>query len=455
MKDNLLRRSDELSFLAPAVAAIVAVLTGALVANRSDIAVVVGFFTLAPLLLVSSHARLVVISFGALVTFQSSSDASTLKTVYFACFLLSVIGAFVSLSKDGALARGLPERRLAAAAGVILALALLSVVPALVYGTPLVDWSRDGFSYFLLGAAPLLAIDYARHVSGRTLTVVFVTSGAIATVSFFVSWIARRGTSELGISAFAFSSFLLPAALIAFAIARVLWPGARRLIWGAVASATFLALLATGTRSSLVAGVAVIVAVALVPTSLGSRVLGVTALAAIALGLGIFVLEGGVASTVVDVQSTSNRLATFRSAATDPHSDQGLQLRRIQTEAAVGLFKDAPVLGIGPGHPIKWSAPLGYRGDGYFVDSPAGFLAKFGILGLVALLAFVWLLGRFLYESRARTTPSGLALIAFLVTTGVWSVLGTPFDDKGTALALSLLLALTLGETGRRGIRPA
>ena len=124
---------------------------------------------------------------------------------------------------------------------------------------------------------------------------------------------------------------------------------------------------------------------------------------------------------------------------------QGLQQRRLQTNAALGMFKKAPALGIGPGHPIPWNAP-GYRSEDYFVDSPVGFLAKFGIIGVVALLAFLILLCRFLRQIRARTTVSGLSLIAFLVTIAMWSLLGTPFDDKGMALALGFLLAMTLRE---------
>ncbi len=431
-----------------------AIAAGSLLVAHIEVAIAFGLIPVGALLLVSPHARLAVVTFGAVLAFQSSSGASALKTGYLLCFLISLAGASASIWKKAAAPTSLSERRIASAGVAFLTLAILSFVPALVYGTPLIDWSRDVFSYVLFGAAPIFAIDYARHVSTRTLTIVFLTCAGISTASFFVSWIARRNTSELGLTTLAFSSFLLSVALIAFAFTNTLWPGARRLIWGAIASTAFLALLATGTRSSLVAGVAVIVAVALAPTSLGNRLIGIAALVAILAGIGAVALQGGFVDSAVNVKATGDRLGTFASAIADPRADQSLELRRVQTTAAISLFRSAPIFGVGPGHPIKWIGTRGTSGADYFVDSPAGFVAKFGILGLVALLVFIWFVCRFLLATRARATASGLALISFLVTTGTWSVLGTPFDDKGTSLALSLLLALTLAETASSGAQP-
>jgi O-antigen ligase len=439
---------EHLAAAAPMLAAAgAAVIAGALLTAQPRLAFVLVCAPVLLLLLTTALARLLVVSFGALLTFQASSDLSMLKTAYSVCVLFSFVGALVSLSKHRALARGLPERDLGTAAGIMLSLTLLSVVPALVYATPLLDWSRDSFSYLLFGAAPLLAVDYARHVTNRSLTLVFIVCGFIATASFFVSWIARRSTSELEISTLAFSSFLLPVALIAFATAHALRRGARRLAWATVASGVFLALLATGTRSSILAGVAVLVAVTLAPSSLGTRTLGVAAIAATAIGLATVALHGGLATSLIDVEATRGRLATVTSAISNPSDDASLAGRRRQTSTAMGWFERAPLMGVGPGHPLTADYGLGGPDGGYFVDSPVGFLAKFGLLGMASIFVMLALFGRFLAQVGARATPSGLALIAFLATTTAWSFLGTPFDDKGFALAMSLLLALTLQET--------
>jgi hypothetical protein len=279
-----------------------------------------------------------------------------------------------------------------------------------------------------------------------------VSCGTLATASFFLSWIHRRNTGELAVTGLGFSSFFLSVALISFAVSKTPWPGSRRFGWSAIAALGLLGLVATATRSSLVALVAVIVVLMLAPTSLATRVLGVSALATVTLGLGILALRGGIASDLIDVHRTTTRLATVASALADPASDQGLTGRLHQTHEAMKWFETAPVLGVGPGHPI--SSDSGLPG-GYFVDSPVGFLAKFGIVGLAGLIGFLSLLGRFLAETKARATPAGLALIAFFTAIIVWSVLGTPFDDKGTALALSFLLALTIQETGIHARNPS
>ena len=426
-----------------------ALLAGVLAAEDSRLALGFAFVPLLWLLLTSAIARLLVVSFGALLTFQSTSDASALKAAYLFCFVVSLTGALLSIRRDRSAAPGHRIRMVIAAGGVILLLVGLSFVPALLYGTPLIDWLRDGFSYLFFGGSVLLAIDYARHISARTLTAVFVSCGALATASFFLSWIDRRGIGEVGTTELGFSSFFLSIALIAFAMAKTQWPGSHRFRWSVVAALAMLALFATATRSSLVAVVAVILVLILAPTSLGARALGASMVVAVTVGIGMLALQGGVASDLIDVEKTSARLATVTSAVTDPSSDQGLQGRRFQTRGAMELFKTAPVMGVGPGHPIPGS---GYSNttEGYFVDTPAGFLAKFGVVGVIGLLAFLWLLRRFLAESKARATPAGLGLIAFLAAIIVWSVLGTPFDDKGTGLALGLLLALTVQETESR-----
>ncbi len=426
--------------------AAVAIVVGLLVAEQSRLVLALALVPLFWLLLTSVLTRLLVVSFGALLTFQNTSDVSALKAAYLLCFIVSLTGALLSVGRDGSAAPGRPTRRIAVAGGLMLLLVGLSFVPALLYDTPLIDWSRDGFSYLFFGGSVLLAIDYARHIPTRTLTIVFVSCGALATASFFLSWIHRRGIGELGVTDLGFSSFLLAIGLIAFAVAKTQWPGAHRLHWSVVAALAMLALLATGTRSSLVALVAVVVVLALAPTSLGARALGASVLVTVTIGIGFVALQGGIASDVIDVDKTRARIATVTSAVADPSSDESLRGRRFQTHAAMESFETAPIMGVGPGHPISGS---GYSGaeESYFVDSPAGFLAKFGAVGLVGLIAFLWLLARFLAESKARTTPAGLGLIAFLVTGIAWSVLGTPFDDKGTGLALGLLLALTIQET--------
>lgn len=93
---------------------VAAALMGALVANKPNAAITLGLVPLALLLLASPLARLLVVSFGALLTFQSSSDVSTLKSVYLLCFLVALVGTLASLARDGSAMWSRPTSRLAA-----------------------------------------------------------------------------------------------------------------------------------------------------------------------------------------------------------------------------------------------------------------------------------------------------------------------------------------------------
>ena len=86
--------------------AVAASATGVLVAEQSRLLPVLVLAPLLWLLLTSAPIRLVVVSFGALLTFQSTSDASPLKAGYLVCFLVALTGALLSLGRDGATRSG-------------------------------------------------------------------------------------------------------------------------------------------------------------------------------------------------------------------------------------------------------------------------------------------------------------------------------------------------------------
>lgn len=430
----------------PLGAATLAILVGSAAVQEPTLAIAACALPLVGALLVSPGARMLIVSGGALLVFQSSAEVSGTKSAYLGLYVVALTGAIGALLLRAVPNRRSPEHLLLATGTLFIALSAVSLIVSRMYGVPLTGWARDVFPYLMFGAAPLFAIDFARGLSRRVLMVTSVSVAAFATASFFLAWIDRRGTAVFDAERLGFSSFLLAASLVTLCAAHALWPGAQRYAWAALGAISFLALLATGTRSTLVTGVGVGVALLLAPTTPRARLAGGLALACAVLGLGVLGVKGGLVQNVVDFEATTQRLSTFTSAVADPASDQSLALRQAQTRAALALFEEAPLTGSGPGHPIEWNAGRGYFGRTFFVDSPAGFLAKFGLLGLTVLAFVCVLVVRFITITCARNGPSGLALIAFLSTVTVWSTLGTPFDDKGLSIAYTFLLALTIQE---------
>lgn len=425
-------------------AGVYAVLVAWLATIRPEAAIALAVAPAALFLLTSASVRVVVVVFGALLTFQSSTEVSELKALYFLAVAGSTFAALSSISRHP-LCKA--ERHLATSAFLVFALVIVSAVPMSIFDTPASDWARDSFSYFLFGAALILAIDFSRSVEHRFLTVVFLVCGTVGTLSFLLTWIVRRDTGEVGLDGLGFSSFLLAIALVAYATTRALWPGRYRALSTAGAAAAMLALVGTATRSSAVALVAVGIAVALSPLSAGRRLVAVSTVVGVVIAATVLVISGGVAQRLVDVDRTTERLQTVTAIATDPSRDMSLALRRAQTQASLDQFTTSPLVGYGPGHAIEWRASRGYSGDGYFVDSPAGFLAKFGLLGAGLIALALFSIAKAIVALNARRTVAGTSLIAFAGATLSWSALGTPFDDKGLALAASLMLAMTIQES--------
>jgi O-antigen ligase len=130
-------------------------------------------------------------------------------------------------------------------------------------------------------------------------------------------------------------------------------------------------------------------------------------------------------------------------------SDQSYTDRLAQTTAAWHAFERSPIFGVGPGYTFRWVDPAGNEQAAPTIDSPAEYLAKFGLLGLWPLVVLAWAFRRTLQALRRRTGERTIAQLALIGLAGAvvgWCVLGVPFDDKGLASGLMLLLAIALSE---------
>jgi O-antigen ligase len=240
---------------------------------------------------------------------------------------------------------------------------------------------------------------------------------------------------------------MLGAALFSYAIAIALTDERARVLWLAIAGAVLFGYLITGTRTSLVflaAPLAILVGARRGFARRSGRLLLVIPLIALLIGLGTVSF---VERTSADREVLESRIELLLS--TGDTSDLSFVSRQAQGEAAWAAFAENPIFGIGAGVPFEWRDPVEGIVRTVDVDSPFGYVAKFGFLGLAPLALLIWSFVRFLQRSREKTgerTVAQFALIGFAGVFVAFWTLGAPFADKGLASGFLLLLALALNE---------
>jgi len=127
----------------------------------------------------------------------------------------------------------------------------------------------------------------------------------------------------------------------------------------------------------------------------------------------------------------------------NPGSDMSFQDRLTQTKLAWETFLTSPVVGVGPGYDFAWTDTSGFRYDGFSMDTPLIYLAKFGLIGLIPMLLFVAASLRLvlaLWRRRQSTSSEFLTVGGYGIALGVTAILVSPMEDKGVAFALILLV---------------
>jgi hypothetical protein len=444
--------------------------------------------------------RVVIVVFGALVILQSSQDLGPAKIAYLALASLMVLGSVWNVRGRWHSPVVASARPWLVASGVLAALIALSLPVAIVRGTGISAWLRDAAAYGLLVAAPWLAVDLALSTSRRVVLAMTVAAGAAATVSYALVWLQRRQISDFPIDRLALPSLTLAAGFFAVALALAI-AGARHRYWWAAGAAIAIGLLVySGTRASFV--LLLLCPILLAASWLADRsgplrprllisvlpvLAAITIVGAIQLQLAA---RGG-----VDGQPTATAgasAATPTSGATGPTTtgppgtnpspvpthnlgerfdsigtvlsgqDASLQERLSQSRAVWAVFLTSPIVGGGLGVPIPWTDPRGvYHTDNAFTaDTPILVFAKFGLLGLLLIGVLGWAVittVRSLGRGGRATRGSWLATIAFAAALAVLMPFGWQLEDKGTALAVVVVLALGLVEArdARLAARPS
>jgi O-antigen ligase len=411
-----------------------------------------------PFLLRSALVRAGFLVIGGFVTLQSGVDRITAdKVVYASGVTLAAVIAMSLLLRRRGESGFEPLSTLWPLPVGVGTICLLSAPVAWTHDVAASDWLRDAGTYALLALVPLFVSDLTAEVfDRRMIAALFGPLAAASTLSFTLEWLYRRRILDFDAS-IGLPSFFFPAALFAFAMSAALLGQERqvRLVSLAVAVAVFGLLMSTGTRSTVVLLAAVLPPWIHLITRQGrpsARALLVP-VAALAVAVGLVT-----ALVTLTDGRVSARLRDIPETIVDPTSDQSYQLRADAWRAAWNEFEDHPVLGVGAGFRFTWSLPRGGTSvrNAYNVDSPFGFPAKFGVIGLLLLGLSIVALARFMVATRTRA-----AMLPWYAVLGFGSIalvsvpFGVPMEDKGLAFGLLGLLAMVAVSVRTTSLRPA
>jgi hypothetical protein len=441
--------------IAVVVSAFVAAEIGVAAALKPTAALLVPALLGGILLLVDARARALFIVFGGLLTLQSSDSFGHLKLLYLAGVFVSFGGALFTFSRTrDSFRRGCakPLLRVSVAVGALIA---VSLFVARGHGVARTDWLRDAAPYILFALAPFFALDAQWAMSRKALVRLLVLAGSVATASFATHWLEQRHIAQLPFSRFALSSFYLPAALFAYAIAAALQANRRRMRWMALAALVLALLIVTGTRSTLILVCVPLVAVIGARRHLSARFVRLVLVAPVALMLMVGAAYGVAAATHASSAIISKRIAILEKTGTS--SDASYVDRQAQTHVALQTFYANPVFGAGPGTYFAWTVTNGEKRSAFIIDSPTDFPAKYGIVGL-GVVGFLLVSYVSFFRSVFRVDhprPETLAMAAYAVVVVTNSILTNPLEDKGLTLGLILLLALVFSTWPRPASPPA
>jgi O-antigen ligase/polysaccharide polymerase Wzy-like membrane protein len=419
--------------------------------------------------------RSFLVVFGGLLALQSSDRLDASKIAYLMVAGLAFAGSVATVWW----ARTEPStnalRPWLIASAVILGLVALSLPVALVNGSTITNFVRDGAAYVLLGAAPWLAVDLARSATTRMVLSAGLLASMLGVASFAISWVQRRGLADLPIDRLTLPSMTLGAAAYCIAIAcAVRSSGSKRAAWVVLSVVIVAAFLLTGTRTTFVLLAAPAAVILVDAWKRGRAALRAGALPAIAqvatimvvllVSLGRFPVGLGTSPSAEPTVGPTGGVPGGSPGASPPPRDledrfstlddvtsgrdQSLQLRLLVTGIAWDVFLHAPLLGSGLGHEFSYMETSTQERRGLTLDTPAVVVAKFGIFGFlifgVLVAAFVQVIRPML--RRGEPSWQGLALIGYGAVLLALLPFGWPPEDKGTSFALVFILALAAAD---------
>ncbi|WIB67968.1 hypothetical protein DEI93_02690 [Curtobacterium sp. MCBD17_035] len=391
-------------------------------------------------------ARAAFFMLGAFIVFQTSDGISASKLVYFVGVAFAFIVSLVRLRpvlRDG----GLQTFRV----GVLAALGFLGwmIMVTLPYsvavrGIPVTNWLRDAATYLLISAGVVIGAEAASSVTRYAARFMTVGLGLIAAFGFASRWIQARGfgsgDSNSGSSLLSSLAGLTLAVGLAFALALV--GRGIRIWWLALGIALLLSVLVTGTRTGVVY---ILVLVGVIGKRSSHAVPLPKAVMAIAVTAAGSLLALPVAGALFSSQTfVETRLRSIVTTLQNGFaSDQSGAVRTRAYEYAATIWHSHLLLGQGFGATFP-DPSTGGPGTAFQLDTPLTYLAKFGLLGCMALLGTLVLIYCALLRRSVGVKPvveQTAVRGALFILIGILP-LGVPTEDKGFSVTMCLAFIL-------------
>lgn len=386
--------------------------------------------------------RLLLYVLGALFVFQSGEDGALLKMAYLAVALVVISIATVRSLRHVDTLWGRPFRTPMFGTAILTTVIAIAMINGLSLGMSPASVVRDATTYILVAGGVPIALDAAAEfrLSAAQRLVVLVT--VIAGTSFAVTFLTLRGVSSLTIDRIGLASMMALSIGVSLSLVRGLGQQHVRWMWLLYGGLLIGLVLLTGSRTGLVlfaafAGVLGLRASGRVPLT---RALS----GAVGLGAVIAAILWLASVTVTSAEFLLTRVEVALTAISGGASTDASGVMRAQaTQYALDIWSDHPAFGWGFGQSYPSPKP-GVESVEFQLDTPALFLAKFGVVGTLMIVAAMILIIQPAFAKLPvvgripeQTVATG-ALCVWLTTL----IFGATTEDKGFSLAVLLCILL-------------
>jgi hypothetical protein len=397
-----------------------------------------GGLALTFVLAISSRGRLLIVVLGGLLVFQSNDGLGPTKYAYLAAAVSAVAISLISLSRSSDPVIRCFRPLLFASLSMLIVLCMSAIV-ANAEGTLLTEWGRDIVPYFFLISLPAVALDASQHFKKKQVEALLVALGLAAAAGFAIDWIDRRHVSSFVFGRLILATTTLAALGFAYTLMRASVE-LHRLRWILLSALIMALMIVSGTRTNLVFLAA---ALGMIGSTTKARIPMRKLLTTMALVILLVVASIPILTKMLtdDPSFLGGRTRGAISVLEgNLMGDASFQARAESYAVAKDVLTDSPLVGVGPGYAFPTSQS--YAGSTASLDTPWLVPAKFGIIGVLALI--LYFASVLVCMARLRqgagwveifTVGRGwFAILLFLTPFGPW------IEDKGFALALALYL---------------
>lgn len=394
----------------------------------------------------TTSGRLLMLCFGTMVMFGPTLFGETIRSLFLLLLVMGTALALVSIERK---VRGRPNfisiRKFYLPLLVFAAVPVASMYIMAYYSTDVVSWVRDATTFILIPIGIVYGIDAGLSLKIRTLQGLFAILGILAAFAYMTSWLVRRQQLPPSAELPLLSSSMISIPVICMSLTLYFTSRARlRYLWGLIAVIQLLMLVSAGGRSSVLYCTAIVLFISV--SALFARRGVVKLLILLGVAAGIAVGFFAIYAPFVRSSFLSNRLDWFSDVSLDAVEGDGsgearLRAYRIMWES----FLEKPLLGHGFGYsypPVSAAAI-----DVFTLDTPLVYLAKFGVIGTLAVFFAIFSLVRAclrLTHQRAERFQVfmmwGAAIAAWMATLPS----GAPTEQKGFGIGLAVLIAVSV-----------